>query len=167
MARWEWLDWDRRRYTPGKTKGFEAWERPIPSWLLEELAPLRQATGFIVPARPGHPITDKRVRELMLKANKALGLGHVTPHRLRGTYATLLSRAQVGIQEIRQALGHKSILTTEGYIEADLNLVVRGQLIMADQLNIPRRATGEPRTGKAHYRHIGPFSGEINTMEGK
>ncbi|WP_114810824.1 tyrosine-type recombinase/integrase [Paraburkholderia kururiensis] len=32
-ARWEWIDWERQTYTPGRTKGREAAPVPLPDWL--------------------------------------------------------------------------------------------------------------------------------------
>lgn len=33
-AKWEWSDWDRKAYTVGKAKGFEARVLTVPRWLM-------------------------------------------------------------------------------------------------------------------------------------
>jgi integrase len=160
-ARWEWLDWERKTYTPGRTKGREAKPRPVVPWLLEELQP-RQTVGFMLPTRPGHPITDKRIRYVMGKANRNLGLPNITPHRLRGTYATLLAVAGTPIQDIQAALGHESILTTQGYLEVDVDRIRSGQISISGWLNLPRRGMGAPKGANPHEAEIGKFPGEIS-----
>ena len=35
-ARWEWIDFERRTYTPGITKGKEAVPIPMPAWLIAQ-----------------------------------------------------------------------------------------------------------------------------------
>lgn len=149
-ARWEWLDLERNTYTPGKTKGLEAWPRPVPPWLLGQLKLQAKLMGGIVPVRPGHPITDARVSYLMNKANKACGVLHVTPHRLRGTYATWLSEVDVPIQDIQRALGHKDIRTTLRYLEVDMTRVANAQIFLGDRLGLNGRGNGEPPNQDPH-----------------
>lgn len=47
-ADWQWMDWERRTYTPGQTKGREADALPVPAWLIAYLQPLRRPAGLIV-----------------------------------------------------------------------------------------------------------------------
>jgi len=42
-----------------------------------------------------------------------------TPHKLRGTYATLTHNAGANIRQIQRALGHSSIKTTEKYLRVE------------------------------------------------
>ncbi|NHZ67231.1 hypothetical protein F1735_34160, partial [Massilia sp. CCM 8694] len=48
-ACWEWIDWERRTFTPGITKGKEAVPVPMPRWLVVYLAPQRRPQGLIAP----------------------------------------------------------------------------------------------------------------------
>jgi integrase len=160
-ARWDWLDWERNTYTPGDTKGLEAWARPVPAELLDLLRKRSARSGFMVPSRPAHPITDARVRYLMLRANRACGTFGVTPHRLRGTYATLLSEAGVPIQDIQRALGHKDVRTTMGYLETSLERIAQGQNSIAARRKAAGRGTGEPTPRRTHDGAVSEFTGEI------
>ncbi|RDK01614.1 tyrosine-type recombinase/integrase [Paraburkholderia lacunae] len=142
-ARWEWMDWDRRTYTPGETKGREADPLPCPNWLIDFLMPYRQATGPIVTKPTGQPYTPGFTRHAMLCANKAVGAPHVTPHRLRATYATLLSESGVPVQNVQKALRHKSALTTMGYLESSMDSVSRGQERIGEKLGFGLRQSGD------------------------
>lgn len=126
-ARWEWVDWQRATYTPGITKGREAEPVPMPSWLVEHLEPLRQAQGLIVVRENGKEFQSGFARQVMCKANSSCSLRGITPHRLRGTFATLLSEAGVPVQTIQRVMRHKSHATTMGYLEKNLDLAVKAQ----------------------------------------
>ena len=134
-ARWEWLDWECRTYTPGrlladgqyKTKGGESVALPLVSWLFRYLESIRKPQGLIAPDPKGQPYCDAQVRRLMKRANLEAGTPGLTPHRLRGTYATMLSRAGVPYQDIQRAMRHKSVTTTIEYLEVDLSNIARAQ----------------------------------------
>jgi integrase/recombinase XerC len=126
-ARWEWLDWQRATYTPGVTKGREAEPVPLPNWLREHLEPLRQAEGLIIAKSTGDAFKSGFTRQVMRSANEACSLNSITPHRLRGTFATLLSEEGVPVQTIQRVMRHKSHATTMGYLEKNLDLAARAQ----------------------------------------
>ena len=113
-ARWEWLDWERRSYTVGKAKGFEAREIPVPVWLAEHLEPGKKDLGLILGEM--HPAGF--TRKAIAGANAACKTPGISPHRLRGTFATLHSEAGTPVQVIQALLGHKSPTTTMLYLEA-------------------------------------------------
>jgi integrase len=160
-ARWEWLDLERCTYTPGDTKGREAWERRVPEWLVGELQARAQVMGPIVLVRPGHPITESRVAYAMHKANQACGILHVTPHRLRGTYATWLSELGVPIQDIQRALGHKDVRTTMRYLEVNLMRVADAQILVGKRLGRAGREKGEPQPPKPQQPEVSGFCRRI------
>ncbi|WP_042337920.1 tyrosine-type recombinase/integrase [Paraburkholderia ferrariae] len=118
-ARWEWVDSDRMTYTPGITKGREADPIPMPDWLLEYLQPGRQAAGLIV-HHGGQPCAAGFLRSAMRAANAACEIKGLTPHRLRGTFATLLSENGLPIQTIQRVMRHKDPMTTMRYLESNL-----------------------------------------------
>jgi integrase/recombinase XerC len=145
-ARWEWLDWERRVYVPGETKGREADPIPVPEWLIDYLLPLRQSSGLIVTRPNGKPCPSGFTRNAMLAANKSVGAGHVTAHRLRGTFATLMSEMGAPIQSIQRAMRHKSPLTTMAYLEVNMDFVAQAQQRIADKMGFatPSDFSGNP-----------------------
>ena len=56
----------------------------------------------------GHRIGPNRLRKELDRAAKSAGIGHVTPHQLRHTYATALVNAGVSLQALMAILGHVS-----------------------------------------------------------
>jgi integrase len=141
-ARWEWVDWQRATYTPGITKGREAEPVPMPAWLVEHLEPLRQAQGLIVVREDGKEFQSGFARQVMRKANSSCSLKGITPHRLRGTFATLLSEAGVPVQTIQRVMRHKSPVTTMGYLEKNLDLAARAQNQIGANTGMMRRESG-------------------------
>ncbi|TDY26285.1 site-specific recombinase XerD [Paraburkholderia sp. BL6665CI2N2] len=146
-AQWEWIDWERRTYTPGRTKGREAVPVPMPDWLLHYLAPLCASSGLIVANRRGHGFAAGFTSRYIKAANAMTGVEGLTPHRLRGTFATMLSEAGVPVQTIQRVLRHKSVLTTIGYLEVDIEQAVRGQDQVARKLGF-HRDDGSVRSGE-------------------
>ncbi|MDR5800586.1 site-specific integrase [Caballeronia sp. LZ001] len=146
-ARWEWLDWERETYTPGKTKGREADPVPVPQWLIDYLHPMRQAQGLIVTRKSGEAFKAGFTRRAMFAANAACEVVGLTPHRLRGTFATLLSEQGVPIQTIRRVMRHKDPRTTMVYLEADLGSVVDAQARLSEKMGLAdarkREVSGE------------------------
>ncbi|WP_374625060.1 tyrosine-type recombinase/integrase [Pandoraea sp.] len=126
-ARWEWIDAARQTYTPGITKGREAEPIPMPPWLVDYLRPFRRATGLIASRADGRAYGRGFTRQPIMSASQAIGIGHITPHRLRGTFATLLSENGTPIQAIQKVMRHKSPLTTIGYLEPDMQRVAAAQ----------------------------------------
>jgi integrase len=131
-ARWEWLDVVRQTYTPGQTKGREADSVPVPGWLMDYLRPLRKPTGLIVAHDDGGPFARGFTRLAIKAASARTGIGNITPHRLRGTFATLLSEHGAPVQTIQRVLRHKDVRTTIGYLESDLSHAARAQARIAD-----------------------------------
>ena len=56
----------------------------------------------------GHRIGANRLRKELDRAAKSAGIGHVTPHQLRHTYASALVNAGVSLQALMAILGHVS-----------------------------------------------------------
>lgn len=141
-ARWEWVDWERRTYTPGKTKGHEADAIPVPDWLMADLAPLRKTAGLIAPRRNGGMRPPGFTTTAMRTANAACAIEHLTPHRLRGSFATLLSESGASIQEVQGALRHKDPLTTMAYLEKQKGVLIRAQRRIAEKSGMDRQQNG-------------------------
>ena len=126
-ARWEWVDWQRATYTPGITKGREAEPVPMPGWLVEHMRPLRRDYGLIVVKSDGCAFCPGFARQTIRRANDTCSIKDITPHRLRGTFATLLSEAGVPVQTIQKVMRHKTHATTMGYLEKNLDTAALAQ----------------------------------------
>lgn len=61
----------------------------------------------------------RSINDWMLKIRKKLGIERrVTTYVARHTFSTVLKRAGVSTEYIREALGHTSIQTTENYLDS-------------------------------------------------
>jgi integrase/recombinase XerD len=66
------------------------------------------------------PLTGRAIQIMLSRYAEKAGLsGHVTPHTLRHTFATMLQRNNVGLRTIQELLGHESVATTQIYTHVD------------------------------------------------
>jgi integrase len=144
QARWEWLDLEHGTYTPGQTKGGEAWARPVPEWLLSQLRPVAKPFGWMAPSLAGANLSLGRVQRIINAACEAVGIPRFTAHRLRATYATWLADEGVPLHTVQAALGHKDIKTTAGYLEVDMRGVAEAQKRLALKTGIGGIRSGKP-----------------------
>lgn len=142
-ARWEWIDWERATYTPGITKGREAKPVPMADWLIAHLAPLRRESGLIAPRLDARQLPAGFSRNAMARANAACEVVGITPHRLRGTFATMLSEAGVPLQTIQEVMRHKHPMTTIGYLETNLDTAAKAVNEIGRKIGNVRRESGE------------------------
>jgi integrase len=134
--RWEWLDQEQRTYTVGRAKGKEARVVPVPSWLWESLLamPKTMLSEWIFPAKNGKPHCPQLLQKPLKVAAESLGLGHVTQHRLRASFATLHAETGTPISEIQAMLGHKNIQTTMIYVETSMEGKRKAQDTLSEKL---------------------------------
>lgn len=94
-------------------------------WVFPQLLPCRHPrTGQIVRYR----MHEANVQRAVRRGARAVGLeGLITPHNLRHCYGTHVADSGQNIRALQQALGHKSLETTQGYVHADA-LSVRSPL---------------------------------------
>ena len=141
-ARWEWIDWERGTYTPGKTKGREADPLAMMPWLIDYLTPLRKPEGLIILKPDGTTFGPGFGRRAIRVANATCSTKGITPHRLRGTIATAMSEAGVPIQSIQAYLRHKDVRTTMAYLEKNAELITIGQAKIAEKAGLTWRESG-------------------------
>lgn len=67
----------------------------------------RRPTQFLF-THHGRRLSQTAVRKELARAADIAGIGHVTPHQLRHTYATALVNAGVSLQALMRLLGHVS-----------------------------------------------------------
>lgn len=131
--RWEWFQDDLATYTPGKTKGKEAIPLPVPVELRDLLRKLTTLSPWVLPAdreKPEDPFVPHVAQftvKAILRGGKAIKVEGLTPHRLRGTCATLMAKAGVSPFHIQQQLRHKDLKTTEKYVQVGLEDLVEAQ----------------------------------------
>jgi len=130
-ARWEWIDWETRTYTPGRlvggqfvTKGGEADALDLPEWLHDYLLELRGDTARLGLILPWKTVDGQEVphpaafcRASIRGANEDVGTQGVTAHRTRGTWITHLLREGTPVKEVQKMARHKNEATTMGYYE--------------------------------------------------
>lgn len=142
-ARWEWIDWERGTYTPGQTKGKEADALPMLPWLSDYLAPMRRAEGLIACQPDGAALSPGFARAHIRIANAACSIKGITPHRLRGTIATVMSEAGAPVQSIQAYLRHKDVRTTMAYLEKNMDHITKAQAKIAEKAGLTWRENGE------------------------
>lgn len=90
----------------------------IEAYLEERGGPALKDPLFI--NKDGGRLTTRSVQRLARKVGLQLGLGRVTPHTLRHTFATHLLDAGADLRSIQELLGHESLKTTQKYTHVSL-----------------------------------------------
>ena len=105
---------------------------PMPSWTTSPLdawaSTAQISTGAVLRrvdkggrVGPG-PTTAQAVFETVVGYARKAGLGKITPHDLRRTFAKLAHLGRAPLEQIQISLGHASIQTTERYLGLKQNL---------------------------------------------
>lgn len=134
--RWEWVDKDQRTYTVGKAKNFQIRVLPIPEWIWDRLDKLPRSSEWVFPQRSGEPHRPNVCKKPLARVAEKLGLGKVTQHRLRASFATLHASVGTPISEIQAMLGHAKITTTCRYLEQSVDLKKEAQQKLQRSMNL-------------------------------
>lgn len=71
----------------------------------------------------GWRMTPQSIYMLVKRLCEASGLGNISPHDLRRTFAKLAHKGRAQLEQIQLSLGHASIVTTERYLGVTQDLV--------------------------------------------
>lgn len=119
--RWRWFSRGFKTYTPGDTKGGEATSLPVPAKIRPMLAQLKkrapEGCPWVIPAADGEPHRPQFTRKAIVAAGEAIGIHGLTPHRMRGTGATLMARSGASELVIQKAGRWKNIQTVRPYVQ--------------------------------------------------
>ncbi len=118
------IDLDRALCVVRKGKGDKDRAVPIPVALLPALRAwiADRTTGWLFPStrsQTGHLSARAFQKSIKLTAARAGISRHVTPHKLRHSYATALLHSGADIIEVRDLLGHSSVATTQIYLHTE------------------------------------------------
>lgn len=73
-------------------------------------------THLIFPGRHGKSLTTRNVQAVIARAAKRAGIDkHVTPHKMRHSFATHLLESGTDVRVIQELLGHSNLQTTQIY----------------------------------------------------
>ena len=109
----------------------------MPDWLWSALQGMEKTISeWVFPAEDGKPHRAQFCTKALRRVCQRLGLGNVTHHRLRATFASLHAQAGTPITEIQGMLGHKCITTTMIYIETSLEAKRRAQDALSLKLGL-------------------------------
>jgi site-specific recombinase XerD len=84
----------------------------------------------------GGPLGTRDARAIVERAGLRAGVGHVTPHTLRHSFATHLLEGGADVRVVQELLGHASLATTQRYTHLS-----RGRLREVHAMAHPRART--------------------------
>jgi integrase len=148
---WENIDWDENTYCPGgmvgsegtgtkgKEDGLLTFGTDMKVWLTKakvENDAREKKSVWVLPSDDGTPHRKQFTKKAIVRAGTVIG-AKLSPHRLRGTYATLLAKSTKGNSFIvKNNLRHKDIRTSEGYVDLGLEDMRKANLDLWEPVQI-------------------------------
>jgi integrase len=128
LMKWSCFNQEQATYQPDKTKNGMAPEMPIPPVMMEWFLKMQQHTlekkvlsPWICPSPrdSSRPRSRGSANAMLVAAGQKLEIAHLTKHRLRASFCTMLHRAGTPIKTIQKLMRHASVETTMMYIQVD------------------------------------------------
>lgn len=150
LLEWEHWDIDQRRLAIFQPKSNSFRHAYVCDHLSEVLSRLPRTCKYIFASRerPGERYSESWAQQNWSAIRKDAHLPNVCIHALRHTLGSWLGQAGESSFVIRDALGHKSVTTTEIYTHLDDSVLMRAFGKHAEQIAQVRAATG---TGGARH----------------
>jgi site-specific recombinase XerD len=97
----------------------------------------RATDGIVFRGDRGGPLGTRDARAIVERVGRQAGVGHVTPHTLRHSFATHLLEGGADVRVVQELLGHASLATTQRYTHLS-----RGRLREVHAMAHPRGRAG-------------------------
>jgi site-specific recombinase XerD len=105
----------KERLVPVGEPACIALERYLDDGRSVHVAAATTGTPALLLDRRGRRLPDRTARSIVERAAALAGIGHVTPHTLRHSYATHLLEGGADIRSVQELLGHADAATTQLY----------------------------------------------------
>jgi len=116
--KWPQIDLSRRTLTLLETKNGERRTLPLNQnacEILKARSEVSSGTEYLFESKNGTRIDPRNLLKELCKARIKAGIANVRFHDLRHTFATRLVQKGIGIYDVKELLGHKSLTMTMRY----------------------------------------------------
>lgn len=103
--------------------------------ILRDYIKNKKGSEYAFPSQKGNGnehISEKSYSAILSKVGKSLGLKNISGHSMRKTYATKVWEKTKDLNEVRVALGHKSVEVTKSYLGISKQVVNNAAEIVDD-----------------------------------
>jgi len=124
-------------------KAIEAYLEIRPQLLSESGGPRGQSSKALFLSRQGKRLQARTIQAMIRKYTLGLGLGGVSPHTFRHSFATHLLNRGADLRALQEMLGHASLSTTQKYTHVSIE-----QLKSVYDRAHPRKEVAKGQRGK-------------------